>query len=100
MRYARVSMPAVFISGSGSVFVDGRQPAACVMIVLSMPAPLSVIPALGSKGASSSNVPAAISIVAPSVPSRTAATSTVVLSTGGPAKVTPGTETKRSTRAV
>ena len=45
-------MPAVFISGSGSVLVEGFQAAVCVMIVFSIPAPLSVIPAFGSRGAS------------------------------------------------
>ena len=70
--------------------MEGFHPAACVMIVSFMPAPLIVMPAFGSRGSSSSNVPAATSIVAPSAPSRTAATRAGALSTTEPAETSAG----------
>ena len=73
IRYARESSPFSFISGSGRLFVEGFHAAVCVRMVWSLPAPFRVMPFFGSSGASSSYVPAAISITLPSAPLFTAA---------------------------
>src|ERR1043165_3546327 len=78
-------MPLVRISGSGRVLVDGFHAAVPVMMVRSMHAPVMVIPDLGSRGALISKVPAAMVMVAPSAPSRIAATSAAEVATASPA---------------
>ena len=77
-----MSIPLVRISGSGSVVVGGFQSSVWVRMVFSIPAPRRVMPAFGSSGAARWNVPGAISIVVPSFPSRTAATSASLVVTG------------------
>lgn len=66
----------------GQDFVDGFQLKAWVSVVLSIPAPFSVILPFSSSVASSTNVPAASSIVSPSFALFTAATSSSVVRIG------------------
>ena len=48
-RYPEVSTFLVFVSPSGRASVEGDQDLVWVMMVLPMPAPLMVIPDLGSR---------------------------------------------------